>query len=85
MHDANVTCYEPIILLFSRLFFWNGGNEIKAKSINGLWSYSCVTLSSNPEALTIDPINRVLYYAIFNNDQVTVGRISYSRFSCETR
>lgn len=72
-----------MIFLCSRLFFWNAGVEIKAKSINGLWSYSCVNLSSSPEALTVDPVSSILYYVIFNNDKVTVGSVSYSRFSCD--
>ena len=74
--------FSKIYYITPRVLFWIAGSVIKGKTLNGLVQFDCINLPYSPNASTIDPVNRRLYYIVVTSSMVTVGQIGYSTFDC---
>ena len=70
-----------------RIIFWITGKDILRRYLNGLELQTCVTLASEPLALTLDVEKKYLYWLTFdNNDNTAVlSQMEYTRNQCGTR
>ena len=74
------------IILYRRLF-WITGKDIVAMKLNGLAIRTCITVESEPLAVTLDVERQYLYWMTFNNENNTVelNQLAYTIEECGKR
>ena len=82
MHTLHVEYLFPC-----RMIFWITGSDIMMKNLNGLVLQTCISLTTEPLALTLDVEQKYLYLMTFSNEDNTawLGQLNYSSEQCGER
>ena len=71
----------------NRRIFWITGKVIMARKLSGFSKELCISVESEPLALTLDVERKYLYWMTFNNEDNTVwlNQLDYTTEGCGTK